>query len=184
MPLRLSLFLFVVFSSIRTINAQELVGFSAVYGDTFVEWKVIPANEEIDLGELNLSWPHKSDWNDWQYQVDGSVGNIRQKWINKPNEWELIDGAYIVSIRNQWKGDLTIWKITCDEYTLRFESKYTNIADEWTLSTEKYGTFDIYTEYEGDPRDWIIEDGLQKDVPLALKMAMVFISIQYSVPHR
>lgn len=167
-----------------TSNAQELIGFSVEYGDTFIEWEVIPADEKIDLGELNLSWPHKTDWNDWEYQVDGRVGNIRQKWINRPDEWELIDGEYIVSIKNQWKGDLTIWKIKCDDYALKFESKYNNQADEWTLTTEKYGVFDIYTEYEGDPRDWIIEDGLDKEVPLALKMAMIFVSMHYSVPHR
>lgn len=185
MPLRLSLFLYVVCSfSCYSVLSQELIGFSVEYGDTFIEWNVIPANEEIDLGELNLSWPHKSDWNDWEYKIDDRVGNIRQKWINKPNEWELIDGEYIVSIRNQWKGDLTIWKIKCDDYTLKFESKYNNLADEWTLTTDKYGHFDIYTEYEGDPKDWIIEDGLFEDVPMAIKMAMIFVSIYYSVPRR
>ena len=168
----------------NTSNAQELIGFSVEYGDTFIEWEVIPSDEDIDLGELNLSWPYKSDWNDWEYQIDGRVGNIRQKWINRPDEWELIDGDYIVSIKNQWRGNLTIWKIKCDDFTLRFESKYHNLADEWTLVSDKYGAFDIYTEYEGDPRDWIIEDNLDENVPLALKMAMVFISIHYSVPHR
>lgn len=183
MPYGLSLFLYLsVALSIAT--AQELIGFSVEYGDTFMEWDVIPADEAIDIGELNLSWPDKSDWNDWDYNVAGRVGNIHQKWINRPNEWELIDGEYIVSIRNQWKGDFTVWKITCDDYVLKFESKYNNIADEWTLTTKKYGTFDVFTDFEGDPRDWIIEDRLDKDFPLALKMAMVYVSMYYSVPHR
>ena len=184
MPLRLSLFLYALWCGVVSVSAQELIGFSAEYGDTFIEWNVIPADETIDIGELNLSWPHESQWNDWQYQVDGRVGNIRQKWINRPNEWELIDGEYVVAIKNQWKGDLTIWRIKCDDYSLKFESKYNNLADEWTLTTDKYGDFEIYTEYEGDPRDWIIEDSLDVDGPLAIKMAMIFISIHYSVPHK
>lgn len=185
MPLRLSLFVYVFFcGACFSVSAQALIGFSVEYGDTFIEWDVIPADEEIDLGELNLSWPHKSEWNNWEYNVADRIGNIHQKWINRPNEWELIDGEYVVTIKNQWKGDLTIWKITCEEYTLNFESKYNNIADEWTLTTKKYGTFDVYTDFEGDPRDWIIEDGLDTDIPLALKMAMVYVTIYYSVPHR
>ncbi len=174
----------VFWSGFNISYAQELIGFSAEYGDTFKEWKVIPVNEQIDLGELNLSWPNKSAWNDWGYQLHDRVGNIRQKWINRPDEWELIDGEYIVSIKNQWRGDLSIWKIKCDDYSLKFESKYNNLADDWTLTTDKYGSFDIYTEYEGDPRDWIIEDRLNEDLPLALKMAMIFITIHYSVPHK
>ena len=184
-PFRLSLFLYFIFCiGLDSVSAQELTGFAVEYGDTFKEWKVIPADVEINLGELNLSWPHKLEWNDWEYQLDGRFGNIRQKWINRPNEWELIDGEFIVSIKNQWRGDLTIWKIKCDDYTLRFESKYSNLSEEWTLVTDKHGAFDIFTEYEGDPRDWIIEDNLDEDVPLALKMAMLFLAIHYSVPHR
>ena len=185
MPSRLSLFLYVIIClATYPLNAQELVGFSVEYGDTFAEWEVIPADEQIDIGELNVSWPQKSDWSDWDYNVAGRVGNIHQKWINRPNEWELIDGEYIVSIKNQWRGDLTIWKITCDDYTLKYESKYNNIADEWSLTTEGYGTFEVFTDFEGDPRDWVIQDRLEEDFPLALKMAMVFVSVYYSTPHR
>lgn len=185
MPIRLSLFLYVFLCIISTdAKAQELIGFSVIYGDSFMEWEVIPADEAIDIGNLNLSWPDKRDWTDWEYNVAGRVGNIHQKWINRPHEWELIDGEYVVSIRNQWKGDLTIWKITCDDYNLKFESRYNNIADEWTLTTKKHGSFEVYTNFEGDPRDWIVEDRLDEDFPLALKMAMIYISIYYSVPHR
>ena len=184
MPVRLSLFLYLLLVMTNNSQAQELIGFSVEYGDTFIEWEVIPADEEIDLGEINLSWPHRSAWNDWEYNVAGRVGNIRQKWINRPNEWELIDGEYVVSIKNQWRGDLTVWQIKCDDYSLKFESKYNNIVDEWTMTTQKYGVFEIFTDFEGDPRDWIIDDRLEDEAPLALKMAMVFVTIFYSVPHR
>lgn len=184
-PLRLSLFLLLLFSlGCNAAEAQKLIRFSVKYADTFMEWEIVPDEKSIDVGEFNLSWPHKPVWNDWEYRLDGRVGNIRQKWINRPDEWELIDGEFIVSIKNQWRGDLTIWKIKCDDYTLKFESKYQNLVDEWTLVTEKYGTFDIYSEYEGDARDWIIEDDLDEDIPLAIKMAMIFVTIQYSVPHK
>lgn len=165
-------------------RAQELIGFSVEYGDTFIEWEVIPADEEFEIGEFNLSWPHRSAWNDWEYNIAGRVGNVRQKWINRPNEWELIDGEYVVSIRNQWKGDLTIWQIKCDDYSLKFESKYHNVVDEWILTTKDYGSFEVFTDFEGDPRDWIVVDNLDEEIPLALKMAMIYVTIYYSVPHR
>lgn len=184
MRTKLSLLFYVLNLMPILMSAQELIGFSVEYGDSFIEWEVVPADKEIDLGSLELSWPYKSDWSVWEYNVVGRVGSIRQKWINRPNEWELIDGEYIVAIKNQWRGDLTNWKITCEDFILRFESRYNNIVDEWMLTTDKYGTFEIYTDYEGDPRDWVIEDGLDSDVPLACKMAMIYICIYYSVPHR
>lgn len=183
-PYRCSLFLVFVLSCWTPISAQELIGLSVEYADTYREWNVIPADEEIDIGKIQLSWPYNDTWTDWEYEVANRFGTIRQKWINEKDNFELIDGEYIVTIKNQWRGDLSDWKISFDDFTFRFESTYNNIADEWEMKSKDYGTFFIYTEFEGDPRDWIIEDYLSPEVPLAMKMAMIFVTIRYSAPRR
>lgn len=181
----LSLFLLLLICSNNPdLNAQNLIGFSTEYNDTYREWRIFPEDEDIDLGSLSLSWPYNSSWDDWEYIIENKVGDIHPKWINDKHHWEIIDGPYVVSIKPQWRNDYSIWRISCDEYDFTFESKYRNIADEWQLTTKTNGTFHIYTEYEGDPRDWIIEDYLSSEVPVALKMAMIFVVIQYSTPHK
>lgn len=166
------------------MNAQELIGFAVEYADTFREWEVIPADEEIEIGELDLSWPYPTAWNDWTYRVADRNGHIRQKWVNEEHHWELIDGEHVVNIKNIWRNDLSIWKINSGDISIRYESRFRNIADEWQLEDDQIGNFYVYTQFEGDPRDWYIDDQLAANVPLAVKMAMIFITIRYSTPRR
>ena len=60
---------------------------------------------------------------------------------------------------------------------ITFDNKGAAYVSETTR--RKSSDFDIRAH-----RDWMIEDDLVDDVPIAVKMAMVFISIHYSVPHR
>ncbi len=85
-----------------------------------------PADEDMDVGSLNLSWPYKTEWNDWEYTIGDRSGSIHQKWFNDPHHWELIDGEYIVSIKRLWRDDNSIWTIKCDDYNIRYQSKYKN----------------------------------------------------------
>lgn len=178
MSLWISLFL-CAFSS----YGQELIGLYSTYDDSYREWKIVPAQDSLDLGTLELSWPYDDKWNRWEFRWEGHFGQIRNKWMNQAHEWELIDGSEVVSMKPVWNGDLTEWRITHDGKKYTFKSKYRNTADTWITESNDQYYFDIFAEYERDPRDWIIEDRLHS-APFAVKMAMIFITVRYTTPKR
>jgi hypothetical protein len=85
-------------------------------------------------------------------------------------------------MRTLFRGNFREWRITDNRKTLRFKTKFGNISDEWILDNNRNGIFDVYTNFEGDPRAWSIVDELDEDISFELKMAMIFISIYYSTP--
>lgn len=179
-PIWLSLFLLLSISS----YGQELIGAHATYDDSFREWDIVPAYDSLEIGKLELSWPYNDKWDKWEYQVADHSGHIRLKWINKANEWELVDGSDVVNMRPVWKGDLSEWRITHNGNRYTYRSKNRNIANIWQTRGNKDIYFDMMAEYEGDPRDWIIEDTMQEETPLAVKMAMIFITVYYTTPRK
>ena len=42
--------------------------------------------------------------------------------------------------------------------------------------------FRIYTYWEGDPREWVVEDNLPAEVSDAMRIAMIFLALHFSTP--
>ncbi|MCI5080378.1 MAG: hypothetical protein MRY78_01730 [Saprospiraceae bacterium] len=170
-----------LFGCSQMVHAQYLVGLETKWADSFREWTLFAEAEEND-GHLQLRWLGQDDWTEWDYRVEDSFGQIKQKWKDNPNEWELRGNNNIVSMRTSLIGNFREWRISDNQHTLTFQTRYGNMADEWEMRNKELGYFGMLTEYEGDPRSWIITDELQEELSFELKMAMIFIAIYQSTP--
>lgn len=163
-------------------EAQLLTGIGTQWDDSFREW-ILYTDVEGEEGELRLRWSTGNDWTEWNYHLGEHQGGIRIKWPNDPNEWEVRGDNRIVSARTLWRDNPREWRISGPQgrqFTLK--SRYGNLADEWLITSDRYGHFEMYTSWEGDPRDWVIIDELTEEITLPEKMALVFIVLFHSVP--
>jgi len=168
---------------------QWLIGIETAWTDSFVEWKLYTesesddASEELEAsGELELRWKNQDNWTEWDFEIGNERGQIAQVSRNRPNQWEVRGDGGLVTMRPRWTNDLTEWKITGGDASFVFKSKWRNNLDEWVLVDDRYGNFSLKTAWERDPRQWDIYDELDEEIPMAMKLAMVFIATYYSSP--
>lgn len=152
----------------------QIAGLSAVYDDSFVEWTIITMDSTAFEGELNQTFGFDSD-TDWSYRIEDWSGDIRMRPGTDGRLWELTSPDGNVSIRRVWPGDNREWVITDDYKSLTIRTRYRNTADEWRLTDEDDGYLDIFSAYEGDPRDWILESDLSADYTVEMRLAALFI---------
>ena len=173
-----------------SISAQQwLTGIETTWTDSFVEWRLYSESdyeeEEESLeasGELELRWKNQDNWTEWDFEIGEERGQIAQASRSLPNQWEVRSDGGLVTMRPRWPNDLTEWKIKSGNTSFVFKSKWRNNLDEWILVDDRYGHFSLQTAWERDPRQWNIYDELDEEVPLNVKMAMVFIATFYSSP--
>ena len=163
-----------------SLSAQSLVGLSAKWDDSFSEW-VLYDEQQLE-GEITMKWPLRSDWTSWNFRLGELSGTVQVKWKGDANLWELRADNEIVTIRTIWKDDWRQWEVANGNIKLDVKSKYGNILEEWMAHDDRYGTMKIYTSWEGDVRDWVIEDTLSDEISLPTKIAMTFIPVFYSTP--
>jgi len=175
------------------IWAQDKVlsGMSTRWNDSFVEWEMFcftqdtaALEEEERCGSLQLRWLNlRDDWSEWDYELDGARGNIRQKWKDDPTEWELRTfTGEVVTMRASWRNDLSQWRITNNSLSLNFRTRWSNQLNEWRTEDHTHGDFSIHTRFRNDPRDWIIEDDLREEIPQTMKIALLFLAIFHGSP--
>lgn len=163
------------------LSAQQLSGIATRWSDSFGEW-IVFAEEEEEPGELRMRWVGLDNWTEWEYRLGESTGQIQLKWNEDPNEWEIRGDNRIITARTLYRGDPMEWRITDNTNQLTLNNRYGNTSDHWTIRDSDHGYFSVYTAWEGDPRDWIIEDELGPAIDLPMKMALVFIAIYHSIP--
>ena len=168
---------------------------SCRWQDSFVEWELYSGLRQADLeegeeaeeelyGELKLRWLNvRDDWSEWDYELGGQRGTIRQKWKDDPQQWELRSyTGTVITMRTTWNGDFKEWRVSDNSISLNIKSKWTNQLDEWLVRDDTYGNFYLYTLRTRDPRDWAIEDHLDPAISEEMKLAMVFLVIFNSSP--
>ncbi len=165
-----------------TVDAygQAILGISAVWDDNLTEWKIYGETEESD-GTLEIKWPLNNDWTEWEFEIYHLDGDVMMPRNNVFEYWEMRNGSDLVTIRTQWPGDTRQWTVRYKGIKLNIATRYGNIADEWIVDSKQYGYWSMYTEYEGDPRDWIIEDELDPEIDVIMKMALVHIALVSSI---
>lgn len=171
--------LFIFFSA--SLYGQYLAGLAAVWNDKLDEWELYTEDED-DLGELRTKWSLSTEWTEWDYRLGDEVGSIRQKWRNNPNQWEVRGSNEIVTAQTVWNNDFREWRISDGENQLKLRRKYSNVIDEWEVDSEDLGFFEMFTQWEGDPREWSITDELDEGLSFPMKMAIVFIVMYHSIP--
>ena len=176
------MFLSLWITSPSAIIAQtQLIGFATEWDDSFSEWLVYTADGQ-PVGEIDMRWHLRNDWSEWDYRIGEHSGSITVKWKNDFNLWELRGGNQLITIRTVFRDEWRQWEISSGDLKLDMQSRYANVLEEWEVASDRVGDFRMFTAYEGDLRDWIIEDRLDLSVPLEMKLAMAFIPILYSTP--
>lgn len=168
---------------------------SSRWQDSFVEWEIYAGDPKAALendeemkeeyyGEMKLRWLNvRDDWSEWDYDLGGQRGTIRQKWKDDPQQWELRGySGVIVTMRTAWNGDYREWRVSDNTVTLNIKSKWSNQLDEWIAEDDAHGKLYLYTLRSHDPRDWAIEDHLDPDIPEEMKLAMIFLVIYNTCP--
>ena len=178
---KIFLILLVMLFNFSIVSAQILMGLSARWNDDFSEWVILTDDEDIE-GELNMTWRMQNDWSSFDYRIAEGAGNIKIKWRDNPNEWETRGDNEIITARTRWKDDPREWRITDNDKTFLLKSKWGNNPNVWQITNEEYGYFEMYMNYRDDFREWVIVDELGEDVPLAMKMTMVFLVMYNSTP--
>ena len=164
-----------------TSFGQNIVGLSTNWADSFSEWTIYTEDEDI-AGEMRIQWPLDQDWTEWVFSIGDEIGQIKMKWKDDQNHWELRCQGQVITIRTVWKDDPSRWRITDNTNSFTIVSKWRNLPYEWKLQDAKDGSFEIYMTNEPDPRDWDIYDTLSEDVSLPIKMAMIFVAVYHSTP--
>jgi hypothetical protein len=175
------LFLILFFFTIAKTNAQMLTGISVRYNDAFVEWTIYTDDEEVE-GSLTMTWQNPDDWSQWTYRISEQTGTIKTKWNNDFSQWEIRGDSKIITAQQTWQGDSRQWRITNNTFSLDLACKYGNNWNDWVVNDTKRGKMSVLTAYQNDPRDWQIEDDMNAEVNLPMKMAIVFMSIINSIP--
>ena len=174
------LLIWLVFLSIySSLNAQTILYLQTKWSDDFSEWAFYD-EEENQIGELRLRWPSQNDWSEWDFSFFDVNGQLKLKWKDDPNEWELRGNNEIVTARTLWKNNFREWRISTDNNSnLTLKSRYGNVIDQWETRNR---LFYIETDWEGDPRSWkiILEDAF--DYSETALVALVFTSVFHSIP--
>lgn len=161
------------------INAQIIEGLSSKWDDSVSEWIIFAfdsATETEIEGTLSMRWPLDNDWTIWDIRLQDYTATIKVKWRQDPNHWEL-RGQEIIQIKSVWKDDASNWNIIHDGKQSRFIAKSTFDGLEWQIKDDKDGYFGMIMEFQGDIRDWYIQDDTTEDISLDMKMAMMFIPL-------
>ncbi len=162
------------------VHAQGIEGVATRWSDSFRQWILFDASGEN--GTLELRWLNGSDWTEYQINWDGVYGQVR---LVRPDEWTLQLGTDLITIRAVFPRDPSEWRIIGSEVQLTFKARYPNQREDWFLREGTYGQFTIYTTYQGDLREWTVEDQITDDrVEDGMKAAMVFITLAQSTPKR
>ena len=160
------------------VQAQYITGIATNWSDSFSEWTIYTDDEDLE-GELRMRW--QNDWTEWEYRIGEAIGRIKLKWKNNPNEWEIRGDNEIITARTLWNNNFREWRITDNSTQITLRCRFGNTFDEWEIKGSK-GTLDVFTAWEGDPREWNIDDYMDEDVGLPMKMAIIFIATFHSSP--
>ena len=170
-----------LFFSCQSVSAQYITGIGTRWSDEFTEWIIYTDDEELE-GEINMRWQMQRDWTEWDYTLGDETGSIRLKWKDDPGLWEISGGGEIITARVLWRGDYSEWRVTNNSQTITLKCRWSDNFNEWRLKNGKYGEFNLITDWENDPREWIVEDDLDDEVSLHMKVAILFLVTYHSSP--
>lgn len=166
-----------VIATLTQVNAQDYIeSINAAEDNDIIEWDVY--THETD-GTLELTWALQRDFTDWTFEIGDVSGTIRQQWLNDDTQYELrTDEGHYIKMRVKWPNDYSEWIIESDSIpAFTWIAKQFNDGNHWEADrTGDLGTFEMYTEVEDDPRDWIIKDEIYQEL-FAEKVACMFIAI-------
>ncbi|MBT8220500.1 MAG: hypothetical protein KJP00_11780 [Bacteroidia bacterium] len=167
-----------------SIICAQIQGVESTWSDSFKEWNVYALDqdgEEIE-GHLKMRWQMNEDWSEWDYRIGEVFGAIKVKWKDNPNQWEVRGGGEIINVQTVYRNDMTKWRLSSEGRVLILELNKYDVAFDWRVDNPKYGFYEVYTDWEGDPRSWSVVDELDVEISIHMKMAIIFFSFFSSTP--
>jgi len=98
------------------------------------------------------------------------------RYQTNPQHWFLNTDYGTVSIKQKWRNDITEWTVQYEDIRLKWTTDFGRDISQWYFEDKELGYMQMWTAYEGDPRDWEIEDKAP-NVPDEMKMAMLLITV-------
>ncbi len=164
-------------------DSLKLISINASWDDAYHEWDfhyLDLSEDEEEVGEIEATWAHLEDWKEWDVSVGNFYGNIRQKWRHNDQLWELSAGSNVTTIKTKWNNDYSEWIINFNgQIKIRWLAEKIDDGNVWFFDHQDYGVFEFITEFENDPRDWLIYDDTIQ-LPLDIKVACCFIAMYRS----
>jgi hypothetical protein len=159
---------------------QYITTVRATWDDRFTEWEMID-EETGQRGEIRLRWTFPLDWTQWDIRWGDTTAEFRPTWRDDLGQWDLIMGSERITAQTRWPGDDSEWRIRYHDQTVIWRPGDRRFRDVWETDDLKRAPFRMYTLYEGDPRDWVIEDGMKEDV-FGLRLILIMLTIFHSTP--
>lgn len=163
------------------LDAQKIIGIGTRYDDSFRDWVITTEDEELN-GALGIRWAFRNDWTEWDVRIGDVFASIEQKWKDDPSLWEIRCEGVTVNARTTWPGEYYRWKLNDGRHQFNWRSAYANKRDEWSTDNPEDHFLQVYTYWDGDPREWVVIDALPEDVSMAMKLAMIFLALHFSTP--
>lgn len=147
---------------------------AAKWSDSFVEWEFYSDVEDDEVaGTLEMRWKMNNDWTSWDFRLGERIGDVSAQWPDRYEEWQLNSEGQKVTMKTRWPGDFSEWRITDSDKSYILSVQNGSRPEEWQVKYEDDLTFQIYTEFEGDIRSWLVYQSGRK-LPDATQIAMAF----------
>ncbi len=157
-----------------TVEVDYFEGIHSRDDFDLVEWDVYTHQHD---GTLEITWSLSRDLTHWSFEIGEVSGTIRQLWKDNDSHYELnTHEGETVTMRVKWPRDHSEWVIKSEKANFIWMAIQYDDGNEWMANEESLGTLAMYTEYEDDPRDWLIDDYFPEDL-VAEKMACYFITL-------
>ncbi len=158
------------------LDAQFIASIRAEWNDSFRSW-IIEDEEENRIGSIRLKWDLANDFSEWTFELLDYTGEIKTKWRNDPNMWELKSDDQVLTARPTWPGDYRSWTLSGKGQSIILEH---DRGYRWKIRSLDY-TLNSY--YLFDPRDWAVETTVEDLDPL-LELFVIFLAIYHSTENR
>jgi hypothetical protein len=113
----------------------------------------------------------------WNYELYDSAGRIWNLFPAQYDNWRLQADTISISMQTVFRGRWPEWRISDGNISLTLRADGLSNPFYWIIEHPKYGSWEVYSYYELDPRDWEIQDELSDEVPVEMKIAASFLVI-------
>lgn len=161
------------------VFGQQIDLVRAVWDDRLTEWELVD-EETGQVGDVRLRWTFPLDWSVWDIRWGDTTAEFSLSWKHDPEQWNLIMGDQRITARTRWPGDLSEWLIRFDGEQIVWRPEDRFSPELWETADLRRVPFRMYTLYERDMRDWVIEDELREDV-FPLRLMLIMLSLNYAI---
>lgn len=163
-----------------SLSAQYISLVRSVWDDRLTEWELID-EETGEQGTVHLRWTYPLDWGVWDIRWGDTTAEFSLAWKDDPEQWDLIMGNRRISARTRWPGDLSEWLIRYEGEVIVWRPADRYNPDLWETEDLRRVPFRMYTLYERDIRDWVIEDEMREDA-FPLRLMLIMLTVYHSIP--